>query len=157
MATTLYDKDYVAWTRAQAKTLRRMAEARVNVELDCERLAEEVEDLGKSERDAVRSLVTQVLEHLLKIAHSSAAAPVPGWRREIRAARQSIGFKLTPSLRRDLDEQFEALYAIARASAADAFEAHADPKGAGRLPASSPFTLEQVLDAEWWPRRETAA
>ena len=39
---------------------------------DRENVAEEIEDLGKSERDAVRSQVSRILEHLLKLAYSPA-------------------------------------------------------------------------------------
>lgn len=50
----LYDEDFYVWTRRQADTLRRLAEMRPNVDLDFPHLIEEVEDLGASQRDAVR-------------------------------------------------------------------------------------------------------
>jgi hypothetical protein len=52
----LYETDFYAWTQAQAKELRRFARTRPNLPLDLEHLAEEVQDLGKSEHDAVFSL-----------------------------------------------------------------------------------------------------
>jgi hypothetical protein len=38
-------------------------------------LVEGVQDWGMSERDAVRSLVRTLLEHLLKLEHSAACEP----------------------------------------------------------------------------------
>jgi uncharacterized protein DUF29 len=51
----LYQEDFYAWTRDQAKALRRLAETRPNLELDFPHLIEEVADLGISQRDAVRN------------------------------------------------------------------------------------------------------
>ena len=51
----LYAEDFYVWTQAQAEALRRLAETRWNGPLDLEHLAEEVEDLGRSTRNAVRS------------------------------------------------------------------------------------------------------
>ena len=48
-----YDDDFYAWTQHQAQVLRTLR-TRDN-RFDREHLAEEIEDLGKSERDAVRS------------------------------------------------------------------------------------------------------
>ena len=44
----LYETDFYAWTRHQAEELRRLKELRLNVELDLDRVAEEIEDLGTS-------------------------------------------------------------------------------------------------------------
>ena len=45
-----YDDDYYAWTQYQAEVLRTMR--RADNRLERERVAEEIEDLGKSERGA---------------------------------------------------------------------------------------------------------
>ena len=83
MSTTtperLYETDFYAWTQAQAKEPRRFARTRPNLPLDLEHLAEEVQDLGKSERDAVFSLVQQIMEHLLLVQHSPATDQRPHW------------------------------------------------------------------------------
>ena len=55
-ATQLYESDFYAWTQVQAKELRRLAETRPNLPLDLGLIAEEIEDLGMSERSAVFSL-----------------------------------------------------------------------------------------------------
>ena len=68
----LYEDDFYAWTREQARALRRLAESRPNVGLDLEHLIEEVEDLGTSQRDAVRSHLRTIIEHCLKLERSRA-------------------------------------------------------------------------------------
>ena len=50
-----YEDDFYAWTQHQAEVLRTMRTP--DNRFDREHLAEEIEDLGKSERDAVRSQV----------------------------------------------------------------------------------------------------
>lgn len=50
MGSIAYDLDYYAWTQAQAKFLR---EGKLS-ELDLAHLAEEIEDMGRSEK-SVRS------------------------------------------------------------------------------------------------------
>jgi len=60
-----YDDDFYAWTQYQAEVLRTLPTS--DNRFDREHLAEEVEDLGKSERDAVRSQVERILLHFLKL------------------------------------------------------------------------------------------
>ena len=63
----LYENDFYAWTRDQAKALRRLAATRPNVELDFGHLIEEAADLGVSQRDALRSQVRRIIVHCLKL------------------------------------------------------------------------------------------
>ena len=59
-----YEDDFYAWTQHQAEVLRTMSVS--DNRFDREHVAEEIEDLGKSERDAVRSQIRRIIEHLLK-------------------------------------------------------------------------------------------
>ncbi len=52
-----YEDDFYAWTQHQAEVLRTMPVS--DNRFDREHVAEELEDLGKSERDAVRSQIRQ--------------------------------------------------------------------------------------------------
>jgi len=61
----LYDADFYAWTQEQAELLRRLPA--VSNRLDVELIAEEIEDLGRSELHAVQSLCEHIIEHLLKL------------------------------------------------------------------------------------------
>lgn len=51
----LYETDVYAWTPRQARELRRLEALRLNVELDLDHVAEEIEASGTSERDTCRS------------------------------------------------------------------------------------------------------
>src|SRR4030095_1565337 len=62
MTTPSYDTDFYAWAQQQAEAWR----AKDWAALDIEHLAEEVEDLRKTERRAVRSQLRLILSHLLK-------------------------------------------------------------------------------------------
>src|ERR1700734_3336055 len=61
-ATTSYDKDVILWSQEQARLLR----AGRFAELDVEHLADEIEDVGKSEKRELASRVAVLLAHLLK-------------------------------------------------------------------------------------------
>ena len=153
----LYHADYYAWTQQQAAILRRLAASSTPSDLDLENLAEEVADLGKSERRAVRSQIRRLLEHLLKLEYGTSPDPRAGWRRTVLDARIELADDLTPTLRRDLEADLQTLYSAARAQAAEALEAHNDPTAAQSLPTTCPYTLTQLLDRQWLPASEPAA
>jgi hypothetical protein len=149
----LYEHDFVAWTRKQAEALRREANRRANAELDYEHLAEEVEDLGKSERDAVRSQVRRILEHFLKLEFSPAESPRNGWKASIVDARAAIADKITETLRRDLREVLPGQYRSAMHKAA--LDLTGEGELTDRLPESCPYDLDKHILAEgWYPGRE---
>ena len=66
--TDLYDSDVVAWAERQAELLRRRAAGELvnDAELDWENVAEEIEDVSKSQLRAVASHLVQALLHGLK-------------------------------------------------------------------------------------------
>lgn len=106
---TLYDEDFVAWSRQQAKALREAARPASNHGLDWENLAEEIEGLGNSQRSAVGSHIARIVQHLAKLDYSSAVEPRNSWRRSVRLARIKIEQRLTenPSLRSELSQIIE--------------------------------------------------
>ena len=59
---TPYEKDVVAWAMEQAALLR----AGQLSALDIEHIAEEIEDVGKSEKRELASRMAVLLSHLLK-------------------------------------------------------------------------------------------
>jgi hypothetical protein len=147
---TLYDRDFYAWTKQQAKALQRLAETRPNEPVDWEHLIEEVADLGKSERDSVRSQLRRIMVHLLKLQHSPAREPRPGWIETIGEARSQLEDKLTPTLRADGRRGLAKLYDRARLQASRDLQGHGESEAAARLPDTCPYTLEQ-LTGDWWP------
>ena len=52
-ADLLYEEDFYAWTQWQADLLRRLPD--ISNELDVEHIAEEIEDLGRSDLRAAQS------------------------------------------------------------------------------------------------------
>jgi hypothetical protein len=152
----LYEQDFYAWTQRQARELGRFAASRPNLPLDLAHLAEEIRDLGKERRDALRSWTTRVIEHLLLLEHSAAREPRRGWVGEIVDFRRDIEERLTKALRRDLARQLPRLYVQARRGLVRKLAAFGEPETAAALPAECPYTLAQVL-GDRWPEEELAA
>jgi len=144
-----YEHDFYAWSQYQAEVLRTLR-TRDN-RLDRENLVEEVESLGRSERDAVRSQVRRILLHFLKLAYSPARDPRLDWMSSIIQARATLEDKLSPSLRRDAHETLPKLYAKARDQAAVELEKYGERDAVAALPQASPFTIEQLLADGWYP------
>jgi len=82
MPDDLYQSDILGWSKAQAERLRRAAAGeRVN-DLDWEHVIEEIEDVGKSQLDAVRSLLALAIEQVLKAAAWPDHSAARKWRNE---------------------------------------------------------------------------
>src|SRR5580658_7450631 len=82
---SLYDTDFVEWSTRTADLLRRGRLAG----LDLENVAEEIEDLGKSERSAVRSQLRRMLLHLVKSRIQPERSGAI-WRGSVASARTEI-------------------------------------------------------------------
>ena len=150
-AGTLYERDYYAWAREQAALLRHAVEQRINVPLDHANLAEEVDDLAAGRRKAVTSQIRRALEHLLKLEFSAAPEPRGGWIESIVDARTELAEDLTPTLRREIEEELATFYERARRKAAAGLHAHGEHGAARALPAVSPYSLDDVLRDDWYP------
>jgi hypothetical protein len=146
---SLYDEDFYAWTQEQAALLRR-GPAGAN-RLDAELIAEEIEDLGKSELHAVQSLCEHIIEHLLKLECSGLDEPARHWRQEIVEWRIQLEKKQTRSIiaKLDLPERYRSALRLLRYFEDDA------PGLMARLPAECPYSLDQILggggDEDWFP------
>jgi len=149
-----YDDDYYAWTQYQADVLRTMR--RSDNRLDRERVAEEIEDLGKSERDAVRSQIVRILEHLLKLEYSPATDPRFDWMASIVEARRVLADKLTATLQRDAEAMLSELYRDARELADIGMRKFGENAAAARLPLTCPYTIEQIRERSWYPKPSAA-
>lgn len=138
-----YEGDFYAWTQDQARTLR---ELRPN-SVDWENLAEEIEALGGSEREAIESYLNVVLLHLLKWRYQPQARS-SSWKGSLLEHRRRLQrrLKTSPSLRRYpatvLDEEYET----ARLKAAGETLMPEDS-----FPETCPFTIEQILDPDFYP------
>ncbi len=110
----LYDSDYQLWLESTINQLRQGDFQAV----DWPNLLEELADLGKSERRALESLLTRLLEHLLKLTYWQYQRDYnqAGWKKEIRNFRIQIKkiLKDSPSLKSYLREILQECYLDAR-------------------------------------------
>jgi hypothetical protein len=144
-----YEDDFYAWTQYQADVLRTLR-TRDN-RFDREHLAEEIEDLGRSYRDAVRSQIRRILLHFLKLAYSPARDPRFDWMDSIDDARAEIGDKLTPTLRRDIEGTLARLYAVTRKRVVRDLGKYGGRDAVHSLPVECPHTIDQILAEDWYP------
>ena len=99
----LYESDFAQWRTVTAELIR----AGRFAEIDAARLAEEIEDLGKSERRELHNRIARIIEHLLKL--SLMAGPLldqnrRGWLASIGRQQRELRdlFHDSPSLRAGL-------------------------------------------------------
>ena len=142
MTTPDYDADFYAWTQAQAAALR----AKDWAALDLAHLAEEVEDVGNSVRFALESHLVRLLLHLLKLANDPTARPRRGWRVTVANAREEIAKRATGALQRHPAAYLPDAYRQARRHVALAMD-----RPLADFPEACPWTIDQVLDEEFWP------
>jgi hypothetical protein len=149
----LYEEDTAAWSEHQAAALRAAAHGGSNQTLDWENLAEEIESLAKSLRLGLRSQISRIIQHQVKLEHSPATDPRKGWRRTIRQARLEISQILedSPSLRREIPLLIADETARAVHLAISDMDEHGEIDKL-QLPTlrKASFTEEQVL-GDWFP------
>lgn len=153
----LYDRDFVAWTEQQARHIRAALTVHSNLAVDWVNVAEEIEDLGKSVRHELVSRLTTIVEHLLKLQHSPATDPRPGWAATVVRSRLEARDLLedSPSLRSQLDR----LVQRANRNAAKIVQVELGRRGeagSGSDGSFAPreFTVEEVL-GDWFPAVDT--
>ena len=143
---TLYDQDYYLWIRTTINQLR----AGQFSAIDLENLLEELETMGRSEKRAIKSLLTKLLEHLLKLKcwNSERERNQGHWKGEIRTFRIQIKDELkdSPSLKPYILEIFDQCYQDARKLVSDRSELPLDI-----FPLTPIASLEQILDENWFP------
>ena len=116
-------------------------------QLDLEHLIEELEDLGKEKKNAVASLLEQVIRHLLLLQHWTKETEYNtiNWQEEIYNFRTQLRRKITANLRNYLEEELNYIYEDALG--------FVKIKTANTVifPSQCPYSLEQLLDRDWLP------
>lgn len=153
MSDTLYDRDLQRWIEQTIQQLR----AREFGSLDVEHLIEELVDLGKAEKNALKSNLTILLAHLLKlrVQHDVPDMMKGSWFSSVLEHRQRVLNNLadTPSLRNFLVEAVEKAYPDSRKLAIKEGKL---AKFGVRVPEESeypmvcPFSIEQILDEDFY-------
>jgi hypothetical protein len=139
----LYEQDFYAWTMQNAQLLRQGKLA----EIDVEHIAEELESMGRSARRELINRLAVLLAYLLKW---QLQPPLRGksWMVAIKEQRRAVTrcLKENPSLQSNLSGYFLEAYedAVLETVKQTPFE-EAD------LPVECLFTLNQVLDGDFWP------
>lgn len=137
----LYDDDILLWSAHQAALLRRRAAGELvnDAEIDWTNVAEEIEDVGRSQLNAVESLLAQALRHMLKAEAWPAHRDAPSWRADAIDFRQQAKRRFAESMRQKID--LAQLYRQAQRALPESMEGqHPLP-----LPAQCPVTLDELL------------
>jgi Domain of unknown function DUF29 len=139
-----YDTDILLWSEHQAELLRRRAAGELvnDAEVDWPNIAEEIEDVGRSQLHAVESLLVQALRHMFKAEAWPLSRDAPSWRADAIDFRRQVRRRFVPSMRQRLD--VAGLYADALAAMPETIE------GQPPLPMSEvcTVTLDELLSDE---------
>jgi len=143
----LYDCDFYAWTQEQAALLR----SGQWDQLDIPNLVEEIETLGRQERRELVNRLGILVGHLLKWQFQ------PQQRSKSRIAtiieqRQEVQELIAdnPSLKSYLVEAMNKAY-----QKSVLLVAKETPLSLDDLPAQCPYTLDQVMDPNFYPEQES--
>ncbi len=142
-SSSLYEQDFYGWTQQQAKLLREGALDH----LDIINLAEEIQSLGKQQRQELKNRLGILLGHLLKWQFQPNKRS-KSWFVTLREQRREIGYLLAenPSLKPYLPEALHKGYqsgidlAVRETSLNDQ-----------DFPTECPYTLDEVLDTNFFP------
>ncbi|BBC25993.1 DUF29 domain-containing protein [Pseudanabaena sp. ABRG5-3] len=140
----LYEIDFNLWLQETVNLLRKGEVEK----LDLESLAEEIEDMGNSRKDALESNLIRVLQHLLKWKYQPQKKRTNSWKASIteHSLRLNKAFKKSPSLRPYFESVFADCYQDARLITAQ--ETGLD---IGTFPEIYPFIQADVLNPQYLP------
>ncbi len=139
----LYERDYLLWLQTTSQLLK----AKRFDRLDLENLIEEIESLGRSERNKLISSLRLIYQHLLKWQYQPHKRS-KSWSDTISRERDNVSDYLedTPSLKNLLQD--EAILAKAyQRGRRDAIR----ETGIPNFPQDCPYPIEQTLDHNFLP------
>jgi hypothetical protein len=136
-----YQVDFYAWTQEQAHLLRNKKLER----LDWENLAEEIEDMGRSEKRQLESRLEILIMHLLKWQFQPNLRS-RSWQLTIKEQRLRIEKLLAnnPSLKNALALSVESVYPLAVISAER-------ETGLSCFPNVCPYELTFIFKSDFFP------
>jgi hypothetical protein len=141
--TARYEVDIIAWANEQARLIRA---GRFDL-LDIEHIAEELEDVGKSEQRELANRMAVLLAHLLKWQHQPERRGT-SWERTIKEQRKRVLLRLeeTPSLSGNLGQTRWWVDVWADAVAQAVIET-----GIDTFPEECPWAVDEILTPGWLP------
>ena len=133
-----YTTDYDQWLEKQIACLKESDYKN----LDVDNLISELEALGRAEKSAVKSLVYQILLHMLLIDYWQEESKYSQnhWRAEIDAFKLQLEDRLTTNLIQLAVDNLPRLYAKARLNAVRKSRLPED-----RYPVECPYTIEEII------------
>ncbi len=142
----LYETDDYLWLQETIYLLKNN-----NLQnLDLDNLIAELESLGKRELNKARSLLRQIIIHLLFLQYwqNEYYRNSRHWRGEITTFRADLNNHLTTSLTNKLDHELESIYQTA-------LKIVSQKTGLSitNLPQHCPYSLQQLLDQDWYPNQ----
>jgi 5-methylthioribose kinase len=139
----LYEIDDSQWLEETVSLLRNHQFQ----QLDLEHLIEELEDLGKEKKNAVASLLEQVIRHLLLLQYWTKEAEYNTihWQEEIYNFRTQLKRKMMANLGNYLEEELNSIYQDALGFV------KIKTVNTVIFPSQCPYSLEQLLDRSWLP------
>ncbi|MEA5471098.1 DUF29 domain-containing protein [Spirulina sp. 06S082] len=140
---TLYEQDFNLWLEDTVMLLREQK----LLQVDWENLIAEIEGMGRSEKNALKSNLRILLMHLLKYRYQPEKR-TNSWRYTISKHRQHLedALEISPSLTSLLQESLGKCYQQSRKLAAD--ETGLPLK---IFPSDCPFLLDDILDLDYLP------
>lgn len=146
-----YDDDIIAWSERQAALLRALAGTVQGLpnDLDLLNIAEEIEDVGKSEQRELATRMAVLLVHLLKWQYQPERRGA-SWESVIHEQRRALTRRLqkTPSLQSCTNDPdwWEDAWLDARTDTTK--ETGID---FNNFPTACPWTISELLDDHWLP------
>jgi hypothetical protein len=143
--TSLYDLDYLLWTEDTIAKLK----SRDFEHVDIENLIEEIESLGKSEKQELENRLETLLAHLLKRIYINMPDCFNGWENTIREQRRRITLRMrkTPSLKNYWDEALDDAWFLALGLVKDEYS-----KKGYQFPDTWQFSrdIDSMLNVDFW-------
>ena len=141
MNSTTHEQDFYAWTQEQSQLLKT---GQLH-QIDWQNIAEEIEDMGRSEKRQLDSRLELLIMHLLKWQFQPNVRS-RSWQLTIKEQRLRLSKLLqkNPSLQPNLTEAIEDVYPLATLSAER-------ETGLSLFPEICPYTLSEILSLEFLP------
>ncbi|NCR00304.1 MAG: DUF29 domain-containing protein [Microcystis aeruginosa L211-101] len=141
----LYDVDDDQWLEQTINLLKNHQFQ----QLDLDNLIEELEDLGREKKNAVASLLDQIIRHLLLLQYWTTEAEYNAvhWQEEIYNFRTQLRRTITTNLRKYLKDELTSIYQDALGFV------KIKTTNLVTFPTECPYSQEQLLDRSWLPNQ----
>ena len=139
----LYEIDDYLWLEETIKLLK----TKDLDNLDLDNLIEELESLGRNDLNKVRSLLRQIIIHILLLEYCQEENDrnYRHWQGELIAFRDDLNNSLTNTLKNKLVQELAHIYNVA-------VKVVVQKTGlaSNLFPDNCPYSLEQLLDDNWY-------